>query len=157
VKDLPKVPTWRLVGSNQRPSAPKPPRTTKAPPCLLVSNGDLGYNYPDGETFSVCHQLPQVKVRGLHLASLFMSGVEHAIFVNDAVGAPVPWGVTCPWLFFDGKLFHMKLLKASTNVSLLDLCDGYVSVFTTLSFHNVSSQPYHLVMHMSYGNIFVIL
>src|SRR6218665_2228268 len=31
VKDLPKVPTRRLVGSNQRPSAPKAPNTTKAP------------------------------------------------------------------------------------------------------------------------------
>ena len=67
-------------------------------------------------------------MRGLHLASLFMRGVEHAIFLNDAVGAPIPWGVTCPWLFFDGKVFLMKLMKSSNNVPLIELCDGYVSV-----------------------------
>lgn len=51
-------------------------------------------------------QLPSVCPRGVQLASLFMQGVEHALFANDACGAPVPWLACCPWLFFDGKLFH---------------------------------------------------
>nr|KAG5700849.1 hypothetical protein BaRGS_024235 [Batillaria attramentaria] len=32
----------------------------------------------------------------------------------------------CPWLFFDGKLFHFKLLKANNNTPLIDMCDGQV-------------------------------
>ena len=74
-------------------------------------------------------QLPEVRRRGIHLASLLMNGVEHAIFVNDAIGAPIPWGVACPWLFFDGKVFHMKLLQAGQGVPLLDLCDGSVCAY----------------------------
>ena len=44
--------------------------------------------------------------RGVQLANLFMQGVETALFANDGCGAPVPWLMCCPWLFFDGKLFH---------------------------------------------------
>ena len=66
--------------------------------------------------------------RGVQLAALFMRGVETAIFANDACGAPIPWAMCCPWLFFDGKLFHFKLLKANNNTALLDICDGSVSV-----------------------------
>ncbi|CAM1306231.1 FAM120A (predicted), partial [Pycnogonum litorale] len=69
-------------------------------------------------------QLPLVTNRGIQLASLFMQGVEHALFVNDACGAPVPWLMCCVWLFFDGKLFHQKLLKAHTAKNLTDICDG---------------------------------
>jgi hypothetical protein len=69
-------------------------------------------------------QLPSINAWAVHLASLFMQGVDHALFVNDAVGAPIPWGGCCPWLFFDGKLFHMKLMKASQHVSLIELCEG---------------------------------
>ena len=71
-------------------------------------------------------QLPMITIRGVELASLFMRGVEHAIFINDACGAPIPWGFTCPWHFFDGKLFHFKLLKANNNTQLIDMCDGQV-------------------------------
>ncbi|KAK3608099.1 hypothetical protein CHS0354_004756 [Potamilus streckersoni] len=71
-------------------------------------------------------KLPQVNVRGVHLASLFMSGIEHAIFANDVCGAPIPWTMCCPWNFFDGKLFHFKLLKANNNTPLIDMCDGQV-------------------------------
>ncbi|ELT95705.1 hypothetical protein CAPTEDRAFT_222688 [Capitella teleta] len=69
-------------------------------------------------------KLPMIHSRGVHLASLFMQGVDHALFVNDAVGAPIPWGGCCPWFFFDGKLLHLKLIKASRHVSLIELCDG---------------------------------
>ena len=71
-------------------------------------------------------QLPGLTPRGVQLGTIFMQGVEHAIFANDACGAPVPWGMTCVWHFFDGKLFHYKLLKASSNATLIDLCDGQV-------------------------------
>ena len=67
-------------------------------------------------------------VRGVQLAALFMQGMESAIFANDACGAPIPWNCCCPWLCFDGKLFHLKLLKATNNSSLLDICDGQVSL-----------------------------
>ena len=31
-----------------------------------------------------------------------------------------------PWLFFNGKLLHLKLLEAENGASLLELCDGQV-------------------------------
>lgn len=71
-------------------------------------------------------QLPSVQPRGVALAALFMSGVEVAQFANDVCGAPVPWNMVCPWQFFDGKLFHFKLLKANNNTALIDMCDGQV-------------------------------
>ncbi|XP_013408866.1 constitutive coactivator of PPAR-gamma-like protein 1 isoform X2 [Lingula anatina] len=71
-------------------------------------------------------KLPMLTTRGVQLGALFMRGVECAIFANDACGAPVPWTMTCPWLYFDGKLFHYKLLKANNNTPLVDICDGSV-------------------------------
>ncbi|KAJ8301186.1 hypothetical protein KUTeg_020173 [Tegillarca granosa] len=68
--------------------------------------------------------LPNVLPRGVHLASLFMAGVETAVFANDVCGAPIPWNICAPWNFFDGKLFHFKLLKANNNTPLIDMCDG---------------------------------
>ncbi len=64
--------------------------------------------------------------RGVQLAALFMRGVESAILCNDACGAPIPWSMCCPWHFFDGKLFHFKLLKANNNTPIIDICDGHV-------------------------------
>ncbi|XP_046396585.1 constitutive coactivator of PPAR-gamma-like protein 1 homolog [Ischnura elegans] len=68
-------------------------------------------------------QLPLVTGRGVQLASLLMQGVEVALMANDACGAPIPWLMCCPWLFFDGKLFHHKLARAATVKNLLELCD----------------------------------
>ncbi|KAK2502928.1 hypothetical protein MC885_011737, partial [Smutsia gigantea] len=63
--------------------------------------------------------------RGIQLAALFMSGVDTALFANDACGQPVPWEHCCPWIYFDGKLFQSKLIKAGRDrVSLVELCDG---------------------------------
>ena len=76
-------------------------------------------------------QLPNVLPRGIHLASLFMSGVETAVFANDVCGAPIPWNMCPPWHYFDGKLFHYKLLKANNNTPLIDMCDGQVNSFIT--------------------------
>lgn len=75
-------------------------------------------------------QLQELKVekvdnRGVQLASLFMSGVDTALFVNDVCGQPLPWDHCCPWGFFDGKLFQSKLAKATRDrASLLDMCEG---------------------------------
>ncbi|OBS72568.1 hypothetical protein A6R68_12859 [Neotoma lepida] len=63
--------------------------------------------------------------RGIQLSALFMSGVDMALFANDACGQPIPWEHCCPWMYFDGKLFQSKLLKASREKTpLIDLCDG---------------------------------
>ncbi|XP_042309439.1 constitutive coactivator of PPAR-gamma-like protein 2 [Sceloporus undulatus] len=75
-------------------------------------------------------QLQELKIekldpRGVQLAALFMSGVDTALFANDACGQPVPWEHCCPWIYFDGKLFQSKLIKATREKApLLDLCDG---------------------------------
>lgn len=71
-------------------------------------------------------KLPMLTTRGIQLGNLFMAGVESACFANDACGAPIPWAMCSPWLFFDGKLFHYKLLKVNNNTPLIDICDGQV-------------------------------
>lgn len=71
-------------------------------------------------------QIPFITTRGVQLATLFMAGVQHATLVNDACGAPVMREVAQPWLYFDGKLFQYKLLKALNGALSLDLCDGQV-------------------------------
>lgn len=71
-------------------------------------------------------QLPVINSRGIYLAALFMQGVECALFANDACGAPIPWLMCCPWLFFDGKLFHHKLIKANGAKNLVEVCDSQI-------------------------------
>ncbi|XP_011495096.1 PREDICTED: constitutive coactivator of PPAR-gamma-like protein 1 homolog [Ceratosolen solmsi marchali] len=70
-------------------------------------------------------QVSLVTTRGVQLSSLFMAGVETALLANDACGAPIPWLMCCPWLYFDGKLFHHTLARATVAKNLLDLCGGY--------------------------------
>ena len=72
-------------------------------------------------------QVPSITARGVQLAAIFMRGVEAALLANDASGAPIPWELCCPWLYFDGKLFQYKLHRAMTGSNLRDLCDGKVS------------------------------
>ncbi|KAM5289692.1 constitutive coactivator of PPAR-gamma-like protein 2 isoform 3-T3 [Glossophaga mutica] len=82
------------------------------------------------------NQLQELKIekldaRGIQLAALFMSGVDTALFANDACGQPVPWEHCCPWIYFDGKLFQSKLIKAGRDrVSLIELCDGQADLAT---------------------------
>jgi len=78
--------------------------------------------------------------RGVQLASLFMSGVDTALFVNDVCGQPLPWDHCCPWGFFDGKLFQSKLAKATRDrASLLDMCEGQVTnVYLQVQLFNIS-------------------
>eukprot|EP00061_Rhincodon_typus_P003473 g20181.t1 len=79
-------------------------------------------------------QLQELKIdkldaRGIQLAALFMSGVDTALFANDACGQPIPWDHCCPWIYFDGKLLHSKFVQATREKApLIDLCDGQVCV-----------------------------
>lgn len=73
-------------------------------------------------------KLQRVDTRAVQLASIFMSGVQAAIFANDACAVPIPWELVCPWNYFDGKLFHSKYLLACQNATLAELCDGKVSL-----------------------------
>lgn len=52
-----------------------------------------------------------------------MQGIETASMANDVCGVPLPWTLTFPWLFFDGKLFHLKLKMSTYVLSLRELCD----------------------------------
>uniref|UniRef100_A0A8C5LA87 Family with sequence similarity 120, member C n=1 Tax=Jaculus jaculus TaxID=51337 RepID=A0A8C5LA87_JACJA len=75
--------------------------------------------------------IEKLDARGIQLAALFMSGVDTALFANDACGQPVPWEHCCPWIYFDGKLFQSKLIKAGRErVSLVELCDGQAELAT---------------------------
>ncbi|KAK0141293.1 Constitutive coactivator of PPAR-gamma-like protein 1 [Merluccius polli] len=75
-------------------------------------------------------QLQDLKIdsldpRGVQLGALFMTGVDMALFANDACGQPIPWENCCPWMYFDGKLFQSKLIRAGREkAQLIDLCDG---------------------------------
>ncbi|TWW57218.1 Constitutive coactivator of PPAR-gamma-like protein 2 [Takifugu flavidus] len=70
-------------------------------------------------------KVEKVDTRGVQLSSLFMAGVDTALFVNDVCGQPLPWEHCCPWGFFDGKLFQSKLARAARDRSaLLDMCEG---------------------------------
>ena len=57
-------------------------------------------------------KLDLITPRGVQLATLFMEGVEMALLANDACGAPVPFLMCCPWLFFDGQLVLQMYLVA---------------------------------------------
>ena len=51
-----------------------------------------------------------------------------ALMANDACGCPIPVQMCLPWTFFDGKLFHSKLIKATQARNLIELCDGRVEM-----------------------------
>lgn len=93
------------------------PHVSKAP----GADADAGF-------LPICvRQVEKVDARGVQLASLFMAGVDTALFINDVCGQPLPWEHCCPWGFFDGKLFQSKLARAARDRSaLLDMCEGQV-------------------------------
>ncbi|KAL0276882.1 UNVERIFIED_CONTAM: hypothetical protein PYX00_004350 [Menopon gallinae] len=68
-------------------------------------------------------QLEVVSSRAVQLGTLFMQGVETALLANDACGAPIPWLMCCPWLYFDGKLFHSILSKTERVKTIWELCN----------------------------------
>jgi len=109
-------------------------------------------------------KLDLVTPRGVQLATLFMQGVEMALLANDACGAPVPFLMCCPWLFFDGKLFHSKLRRAVVAQNLMEMCnhdmqmvikveqmrkailDGLVPEFSTAPYNSMANP------HQPFGN-----
>ncbi|XP_041976736.1 constitutive coactivator of PPAR-gamma-like protein 1 isoform X2 [Aricia agestis] len=67
-----------------------------------------------------------ISSRGVQLATLVMAGAEAALLANDACGAPVPWLVAAPWLYFDGKLLQRNLQRAAACKHLAQLCDNHI-------------------------------
>lgn len=67
-----------------------------------------------------------INSRGVQLAALVMGGAEAALLANDACGAPVPWLVAAPWLYFDGKLLQRNLHRANHCKHLAQLCDNHL-------------------------------
>ncbi|KAL1116811.1 hypothetical protein AAG570_005281 [Ranatra chinensis] len=67
-------------------------------------------------------QVEGISTRAVQVGALVMAGVEYALLVNDACGAPIPWLMACPWLYFDGKLLGAHLGRAATAKNLLELC-----------------------------------
>ncbi|KAM3931165.1 constitutive coactivator of peroxisome proliferator-activated receptor gamma [Leptodactylus fuscus] len=55
-------------------------------------------------------QLPYVDSRGVHLAFLFLRGLNTLMACNSACGYPFNMMDLMPWNTFDGKLFHQKYL-----------------------------------------------
>ncbi|KAL4706497.1 hypothetical protein ACJJTC_015695 [Scirpophaga incertulas] len=67
-----------------------------------------------------------INARGVQLGALVMAGAEAALLANDACGAPVPWLVAAPWLYFDGKLLQRNLYRANHCKNLAQLCDNHL-------------------------------
>ncbi|UYV66133.1 FAM120A [Cordylochernes scorpioides] len=79
-------------------------------------------------------EIPIITTRGIQIAAMFMAGVEHAILANDACGAPIQAIHCCPWMFFNGKLFQLKLHKIMCNNNLIALCNGQIDQVSKVEF-----------------------
>ncbi|XP_021964405.1 constitutive coactivator of PPAR-gamma-like protein 1 isoform X2 [Folsomia candida] len=69
-------------------------------------------------------EVTNLTMRGVHLAHLFMEGVEMSVLTNDACGAPIPYMLFSPWMFFNGKVFSYVLEQQTQGKSLAEIC-GY--------------------------------
>ncbi|CAL8093948.1 unnamed protein product [Orchesella dallaii] len=67
-------------------------------------------------------EVTNLSMRGIHLSHLFMEGCEMALLANDACGAPIPYMLFCPWLFFNGKVFNYILEQQSLGKTLAEIC-----------------------------------
>ncbi|XP_045475260.1 constitutive coactivator of PPAR-gamma-like protein 1 isoform X2 [Harmonia axyridis] len=108
----------RYIMSQDRPIMR--PQELDAFLCQAFSADLMNAQYLQELTLSV------VTSRGVQLATLFMQGVEYAILANDACGAPLPWLMCCPWLYFDGKLFHHILARSAHSKNILELCESHI-------------------------------
>lgn len=77
-----------------------------------------------------------ISSRGVQLGALVMAGAEAALLANDACGAPVPWLVAAPWLYFDGKLLQRNLHRANHCKHLAQLCDNHVDTVVKVNLTN---------------------
>ena len=71
-----------------------------------------------------------------------------ALLANDACGAPVPFLMCCPWLFFDGKLFHSKLRRAVVAQNLLEMCGNDMQMVFKVVFFYYSDE---IVAYIKYS------
>lgn len=67
-------------------------------------------------------EVSNLTMRGIHLSHLFMEGCEMALLANDACGAPIPYMLFCPWLFFNGKVFNYILEQQALGKTLAEIC-----------------------------------
>jgi hypothetical protein len=81
-------------------------------------------------------QVNSISSRGVQLAGLVMAGAETALLANDACGAPVPWLVAAPWLYFDGKLLQRNLYRAGHCKHLAQLCDNHLDTVVKVTLPN---------------------
>ncbi|XP_076314261.1 constitutive coactivator of peroxisome proliferator-activated receptor gamma-like [Tachypleus tridentatus] len=68
-------------------------------------------------------QVSYVDSRAVQLASMFIRGVSTMSMVLSLCGEPYPLVYSMPWMFFDGKLFHMLYLQAKRRTSLEQLLE----------------------------------
>ncbi|XP_076314263.1 constitutive coactivator of peroxisome proliferator-activated receptor gamma-like [Tachypleus tridentatus] len=54
---------------------------------------------------------------------MFIRGVSTMSMVLSLCGEPYPLVYSMPWMFFDGKLFHMLYLQAKRRTSLEQLLE----------------------------------
>jgi len=45
-----------------------------------------------------------------------------ALLANDACGAPIPYMLFCPWLFFNGKVFNYILEQQALGKTMPEIC-----------------------------------
>lgn len=82
-----------------------------------------------------------MSARGVQLGALVMAGAEAALLANDACGAPVPWLVAAPWLYFDGKLLQRNLHRAAHCKHLAQLCDNHLDTVVKVTATHRHSPP----------------
>ncbi|KAM4770958.1 constitutive coactivator of peroxisome proliferator-activated receptor gamma [Rhinophrynus dorsalis] len=68
-------------------------------------------------------QLPCVDSRAVHLAFLFLRGLNTLMGANSACGFPFNMMDLMPWNTFDGKLFHQKYLQCHTGSSVEEILE----------------------------------
>ncbi|XP_075453135.1 constitutive coactivator of peroxisome proliferator-activated receptor gamma isoform X2 [Ascaphus truei] len=73
-------------------------------------------------------QLPCVDPRAVHLAFLFLRGLNTLMEANSACGFPLKMMDLMPWNTFDGKLFHQKYLQCHVGRPVEEILEGNESL-----------------------------
>ncbi|XP_069811038.1 constitutive coactivator of peroxisome proliferator-activated receptor gamma [Dendropsophus ebraccatus] len=75
-------------------------------------------------------QLPYVDSRAVHLAFLFLRGLNTLMACNSACGYPFNMMDLMPWNTFDGKLFHQKYLLCHEHRPVDEILEKKESLIT---------------------------
>ncbi|XP_056423004.1 constitutive coactivator of peroxisome proliferator-activated receptor gamma isoform X2 [Hyla sarda] len=75
-------------------------------------------------------QLPYVDSRAVHLAFLFLRGLNTLMACNSACGYPFNMMDLMPWNTFDGKLFHQKYLLCHEHRPMDEILEKNESLIT---------------------------